>query len=1180
MLVHSIYRRGCILCKGEITDERLISLGICSRCFPGFSDDIDKLFSSFYSNDVIAELLNTKEEINNWIEIFQKSLKVSPWSTQVSWAKRVILGRSFSLVAPTGIGKTTFGIITAISMAMKGKKSLIVVPTINLVKQVSEKIAEFCGNIGISPKVIMYSSKLTSKEKVSFKKDYSDKNYDIVIVTSSMVKNLVDLGDGVKFDFIFADDVDSLLKKSKNIDYIVMLSGFSREEIDKTLEFIKAKFLLGISKENKKFEENLRNYKEILETMQSIKSKEKGVLVVSSATGKPRGARVKLFKELFDFEVGRASDAVSNISNYYLISKNLEQDFLKILEFMGDGGIVFVPPERGVDYAKKVSNLINSKTNLKSVVISSEKGDEGLKKFKLGKVNVVVGVSTYYGTLVRGIDIPERIIYAIFLGLPSYKVIVDPTNLSVSSYQVLKILSELVVNIEDKNEKKKIESFIRRFRNNMGYENLLNQGREILKELLKQEKFIEILKNSTDIVLRNIDGKNFIVIPDVNTYIQASGRTSRLYVGGITKGISIVLESDEKLVDVTSRKYKWIKDVEWKEFSEEEVSKDLEIAKLDRKKLSLVASGKVENEVKRINKTVLIIVESPTKAKTISKLLGTPIERIIKGMNCYEVTTGNVTFIITSSKGHIFELVTDSEDLYGMKVMNGTLIPVYDAIKICQNCNKTFVSQENKCIYCNDSRYIDKIDNIISLIELAKEVDEVLLASDPDTEGEKISYDIFAFLSPYIKFFGGSIKRIRFHEVTYHAIKDSISRPEEVNINLVEAQLLRRIQDRLVGFGLSGFLKEKFSDDNVSAGRVQSPVLGWIVERFNEYNTSKTYFSEIVLSGQGEEISLSIEGKDEEIGVKLGSKAKVKILEEKNIELHPLPPFTTDTILSQANRSFGMSSDEVMKLLQDLFEEGFITYHRTDSTTVSAFGQNIAKEYLGVKGMEDLYMPRGWESEGAHECIRPTKSIDLQTLQLLLNEGIISTSTLKRSHLMVYDLIFKRFIVSQMKPILVKSLTYIINLGQREITVSRNVDVISEGWNKIGYLRIDKPLPEELVVIKVNCIKKPKVSLLSEADIIQMMKQRGIGRPSTYSKIISTLLKRRYVLSKNNRLIPTEKGIRVYSILKSRYGEFISEERTRYIEQVMDDVEQGRENYFSALDEIFKEYKYSIEISK
>ncbi|MEN2998623.1 MAG: reverse gyrase [Brevinematia bacterium] len=1174
MQVHSIYKRGCISCGGEITDERLATLGVCSKCYPKTTTNLEDILPELHSRQKISELVAIRNEVREWVELFSKILGTTPWNTQVTWAKRAILGRSFSLIAPTGVGKTTFGLVTAINFAIKGKKSIIILPTTNLVIQTFEKLKKFSKLAGKKITILMYSSKFTpKKQKEKFKEDITKGSYDIVVITSNMVKNLVSLKPNMKFDFIFADDVDSLLKRSKNIEYLITLSGLTKEDIKTALEFIKLKFLLAVSKGKDTFENNLEKYKEIEPEIGKIKSKDKGIIVVSSATAKPRGARVKLFKELFNFEIGNKSEVVRNIGNYYIVSEKTEDELIRVLNLLGDGGIVFVPPEEGIEYAEKVSSLINSKTKLKSAVISYQKGAKELGMFKSRKINVLVGVSTYYGTLVRGLDIPERIVYSVFLGLPKFRVTVDPNNLIVSPYQILKLLSEIVGNIDDTKKKREVESFIRKFRQRTNHEPFITQGKDFLREFLKQEKYISTLRNATDIVFESSENGNFVLIPDINTYIQGSGRTSRLYPGGMTRGISVIIESNRKLLDVGARKYKWIEEIEWKEFSESEVLKDLSIAREDRKKLKLIVEGKAESEIKQLNKTILIIVESPTKAKTISRILGTPAERIIKGLNCYEVTAGNITFIVTSSKGHIFELTTDSENLYGMRIVDGIPIPIYDTIRRCQKCNRTFVSIENSCKYCKYEKYVDRFDDIVALIELAKEVDEVLLASDPDTEGEKISYDIFVFLNAYVKFFGGKVKRMKFHEVTYHAIKNSIEHPEEININLVEAQLLRRIQDRLIGFGLSDFLKDKLEEKNVSAGRVQSPVLGWIVERFKDYRTLISHFTKLTFSSEsGEEILLIVEGRREEIGLREGEETEVEVANQKEVELSPPPPFTTDTVLIQTNKLFGMQSDETMAILQDLFEEGLITYHRTDSTTVSTLGQNIAKEYLHIRGLEELSFPRGWESEGAHECIRPTRSIDSLTLSQLINEGVIVAPTVKKSHLIVYDMIFKRFIASQMKPTLVKNVDFIIRVGSREITISRNIEVIERGWSEIGYLQIEKQLPPKLLLKTVTEIKKPKVSLFSEGDIIQMMKQKGIGRPSTYSKTISILIKRGYVVRKNNKLIPTTKGIMAYESLKEEYEKFVSEERTRYVEELMDKVEQGYENYFTAVRDLLEEY--------
>ncbi|MGC8964788.1 MAG: reverse gyrase [Brevinematia bacterium] len=1173
--VHSIYKRGCISCGGEITDARLTSIGICEKCLLNTSNDIEKdfhLLSNFSST--IKDLINTKNSINEIISLFKECIGSSPWNTQISWFKRIILGRSFSLVAPTGVGKTTFGIVTSLFLAKKGKKSIIILPTTNLVDEVSKKLINFSKKLNLTSRIINYSSKMSEKIKSEFKRSIKSGDYDIVVITSSMVKNIVSIKDNIKFDFVFADDVDAILKRSKNIDNVIMLTGFSKEDVELFLELIKTKFLLAVSKKEDDKKVALSKYEGLIGKVQGLKSKDKGILVVSSATAKPRGPRVKLFKELFNFEVGVKSEVVRNVGNYYLISNRCEDDLVKLINLLGDGGIVFVPTEFGLEYAEIISQIINTKTKFKSEVISSKKTNKSIEEFRKGKVNILIGVSTYYGSLVRGIDIPERIVYSVFLGLPRFKVLLDPNNLNISSYQILRLILEILPSIEDGEEKRKVESFVRKFRNNLNYDVFVNQGKEILSSLLKEEKYFSFLKKSDDVVFIEEDGSKYILIFDLNTYLQASGRTSRLYPGGMTRGVSIVIESNEKLIQVASRRYKWIEDIEWEKFDEEKIKRELEYAWKQRKELVSIIEGKVQTDVKLNNKTILIVVESPTKAQTISKLFGTPTERIIKGLSCYEVSSGNMTLIITASKGHLFELVTDNEDIYGMRLNYGYPVPVYDTIKRCLRCNKVFVSSKNICDYCGDSKYIDRFDDVKAIIEIAKEVDEVLLASDPDTEGEKISFDIFSFLYSYIKFLGGNVRRMKFNEVTYNAIKKSIENPENIDEKLVEAQLLRRIQDRLIGFGLSSYLKEEFGEENISAGRVQSPVLGWIINRYEEYKNKKN-FIEITFVNKGKNFDLSFEGVKGDLSLKKGQKVEVKITDDKSLELAPLPPFTTDSILVQANRIFGMSSDDTMSILQELFEGGFITYHRTESTTVSKFGQNVAKEYLGIKGFDSLSYPRGWESEGAHECIRPTKSIDAQDLSKLIYEGIIS-GDLKKSHILIYDLIFKRFIASQMKNCVVRNVSYAINLGSKVLNVSRNVEILENGWNVFGYLQIEDPLEDYLVISDIRYVKKPTVALFSEGDIVQMMKQKGIGRPSTYSKIIMTLIKRNYVINKNKRLIPTSKGIKVYSILNQNFRSLVSEERTKFLEDLMDNVELGERNYFDVLQEIFEEFKSSL----
>ncbi len=1207
MSIHSIYKRLCINCGGEIDDYRASAGLPCSKCLPdtslgeiltstnsanGSSNealknissssketefDIKKLLSISKPGN-LREIFQMREKIEELSNIFKKAIGSSPWNIQISWIKRVILGRSFSLVAPTGVGKTTFGLITALALAKEGKKSIIILPTTNLVNQAYEKLKLFSEKTGINANILRYSSKIKEKEKKEFRENIKSSNFDIVIITSSMVKNLLKISENLKFDFTFADDVDALLKQSKNIEHVIRLTGVPKEYIDKSLELIKTKFILAVSKDTDKKGEYLNKYKEILEEIEKLRDSEKGVIVLSSATAKPRGARVKLFREIFNFEIGVKSEFSRNIGNYYIMTNNKENELIKLINKLGDGGLIFTPVEKGVDYAVYISNLINQETNYKSKVVSSlTESQKEIENFKKGKLNLLVGVATYYGSLVRGIDIPDRIIYTIFVNFPKFKVPIKTESLKLSPYQIIKILSEILPYEEDQKKKRQLESLIRRLKRNQTYQPIIEEGNNAVKTIIEDRKYLDILKNSDDILIEETENETLeIIIPDINTYIQGSGRCSRLYPGGMTRGISVVIEDNPKLMNMASKRHQLIEETEWfnLEESEEKLLEDIKKAKEVRENLRKVLQGEASPEIKLQNKTILIIVESPTKAKTISKMFGNPTERVIKGLNCYEVPFGNITLLVTASKGHIFELTTDKEDIFGLRFLNNTAIPVYDTIKRCPKCGKSFVSSSNVCIYCGNENINDRYKDLVSLIELAKEVDEVLISSDPDTEGEKIGFDISLSVLPYLKVLNGNVKRMRFNEVTYSAIRKAIESPTDINKKLVEAQLLRRIQDRLIGFGLSNVLQEKFDKENLSAGRAQSPVLGWIIERYREYNNLKSTFCELELSSNGKSLKVSIEAKREEINLKIGDKVNVKKVEEKELELEPLPPFTTDTILSFANKYYKMPSNETMEILQELFEEGLITYHRTESTTVSLTGQKVAEEYLSMKAKE-LFQPRSWTSEGAHECIRPTKPIDRNTLEQMIYEGLIDENITKR-HLLIYEAIFKRFIASQMKKSILKNISYEIDLNGKLLSTSRNVKIIEPGWTTIGYIQIEEELDEKLEVKSIKFVQKPKTFLFSESDIIQLMKEKGIGRPSTYAKIIQTLLQRRYIISKNNKLIPTSLGIQVFEQLSKDFGDFISEERTQYIEKMMNDVEEGKKEYFPSLSELIEEFNSKI----
>jgi len=396
-----------------------------------------------------------------------------------------------------------------------------------------------------------------------------------------------------------------------------------------------------------------------------------------------------------------------------------------------------------------------------------------------------------------------------------------------------------------------------------------------------------------------------------------------------------------------------------------------------------------------------------------------------------------------------------------------------------------------------------------------------------------------------------------------------------VNEARVNAQLVRRIEDRWIGFELSQRLWEVFENTYLSAGRVQTPVLGWVIERYREFVESETDFMRLTLEN---DLEVTLEGVKEEVQEVVVDEVQ---LEEK--ELNPLPPYTTDTMLQDASRFLRFSTDYTMRLAQDLFELGLVTYIRTDSTHVSNVGIEVAKEYITEEIGEDYFAPRKWGEEGAHECIRPTRPIDTGRLMQLLRDGIITLArALTRDHFRLYDMIFKRFMISQMKAAKILHERAVIDAKITKAEVEGYVEILFDGWTKLRAPPLKKlPKLEKGQRIRVKEVKKwraPKVPLFTQGDIIALMKERKIGRPSTYAKIVKTLLDRHYVIETKGRkkLVPTELGTKVYHYLITKYKELVSEERTRQLEELMDLVEENKADYQEVLNDMYREIRKYI----
>jgi reverse gyrase len=268
-----------------------------------------------------------------------------------------------------------------------------------------------------------------------------------------------------------------------------------------------------------------------------------------------------------------------------------------------------------------------------------------------------------------------------------------------------------------------------------------------------------------------------------------------------------------------------------------------------------------------------------------------------------------------------------------------------------------------------------------------------------------------------------------------------------------------------------------------------------------------------------------------------------------------------------------------MRLAQDLFESGLITYHRTDSTRVSDVGLAVAKSYISEKISPSSFVPRRWGEGGAHECIRPTRPLDVDGLMQILRQGVLQLQiTLTRDHIRLYDLIFRRFIASQMPPAKVLEVTVKASGPYFEKDLTFIKEVLEEGFTKFLPLRTGITSQEgEYIIEDVAYKKVATVPLYTQADIIRLMKERNIGRPSTYSKIVKTLLDRNYVFSvKGGKLVPSSLGRQVYQYLSEMFGDVISEKKTAEVLAKMDLVENGNADYIDVLNEFYNEVHEKI----
>ncbi|MDE6024126.1 MAG: type I DNA topoisomerase [Lachnospiraceae bacterium] len=527
----------------------------------------------------------------------------------------------------------------------------------------------------------------------------------------------------------------------------------------------------------------------------------------------------------------------------------------------------------------------------------------------------------------------------------------------------------------------------------------------------------------------------------------------------------------------------------------------------------------------------LVIVESPAKAKTIKKFLGSGYE-------------------VMASNGHVRDL---PKSQMGIDIKND-YEPKYITIR-------------------------GKGELLAGLRKAVKKADKIYLATDPDREGEAISYH----LSIALKLENKNYKRITFNEITKNAVKSSIKNAREIDMNLVDAQQARRVLDRMVGYSISPLLWEKIKR-GLSAGRVQSVALKLICDRENEINAfiPEEYWNMDVMLAPSNGLkpvcfhyAKDKLKKDEVDAIEAAvKKAEFNIADIKKTEKVKKPPvpFTTSTLQQEAGKHLNFATSKTMRIAQQLYEGvdvkgfgtiGLITYLRTDSIRVSDEADKNAKEYIAEKYGEDYVGNAGVKDTGkkiqdAHEAIRPTN--------ISITPDMLKTE-LSRDQYRLYQLIYNRFLASRMSPAVFESKTvYAHALDYKFKTTSTKrifdgfmscytLDDNKEESTRINGLNIGDVV-EAVEFNKKQHFTQPPAHF-TEALLVKTMEDLGIGRPSTYAPTISTIINRRYIVKENKNLYVTELGEAVNLIMEKAFSVIIDTSFTANIESLLDKIEEG-----------------------
>lgn len=558
----------------------------------------------------------------------------------------------------------------------------------------------------------------------------------------------------------------------------------------------------------------------------------------------------------------------------------------------------------------------------------------------------------------------------------------------------------------------------------------------------------------------------------------------------------------------------------------------------------------------------LIVVESPTKARTLSRFLGKD-------------------YAIEATMGHIKDL---PKSKLGVDV-DKDFAPDYSIVEA-------------------------KRKSIIEIEKQGRKAGHIFLATDPDREGEAIAQHIYDVLrsDPKIKNQVSKMSRIVFHEITKEAVKEAINNPRKIDVNLVDAQIARRVLDRLVGYKVSPLLWKKVRR-GLSAGRVQTVCVRLIVEREREIKAfvPKEYweiycdvstqkpsvqkFTVKLLKIKGEKAEVSNAKEANRIVRQLKDETyRVGKIIKREVKRNPYPPFTTSTLTQSASRLFGWTAKRTMSVAQRLYEEGLITYHRTDSTNISQSAIEKTRSYIEEEFGKDYLpeSPRFYKTKSklvqeAHEAIRPTSVYKTK----------VGSQKVGKDMDALYNLIWKRFVSCQIKPSIYDETKIDVTAGNYILRASGQI-MKFEGWQviygnskKSNSSDDENSLPdvkegEMLDLIKVDPKQKftEPPSRFGEASLVKELEKLGIGRPSTYAPTISTIQARNYVEKVDRKFYPTPIGFAVNDFLIHNFSTVFDYSFTAAMEDDLDNVAHGQRNWVAMMKEFYKPFEHKLEATE